>query len=117
MTTPLNPEQQAQEIGEGFRTNTKSEDFKYSLDFVVELLKDRERLDWLQSIMTPGDKYCEIYLAGLRWMQYNNLVPGDTGRMSDAQHFQIEFNPSRHPNAYGDTLRLAIDAARKKEGG
>jgi hypothetical protein len=64
---------------------------------------DTVRLDWLQSMMTPKDSYCEIYLAGLR--------NGD----SDATAYQVESSPEKFNAVDGLSLRDAIDKAMEAE--
>lgn len=58
---------------------------------------DKCMLDWLQSIMTNDNEYCEVFFAGLR--DFN------TG---EAQSFQIESNPERFPTDSGKNIRDAI---------
>jgi hypothetical protein len=64
---------------------------------------DTERIDWMQKMMTPGNGYCEIYMAGLR------VGSGD------ADAYQIESNPEIFTIAHGKTLREAIDVALTKK--
>ncbi len=59
-------------------------------------LTDKQRLDWLESLMRPKDGYVEIYLAGLR--------NGDA-----ATSFQVELQ--NKPGVCAPTLRDAIDDA------
>lgn len=70
-------------------------------DKVLELSADGDRLDWLQSVMTSKDNYCEVFFAGLR--------PGPV----DATAYQIESNPEVFPTLAGKTVRDAIDVARE----
>lgn len=62
-------------------------------------MTDSERLDWLESLMRPADGYVEVYWAGLR-----------RGH-ADATAFQVELQ--NQPSCSGETLREAIDNARK----
>ena len=62
---------------------------------------DTKMIDWLQSIMTPKDSYCEVFFAGLR--------SGD----SDAISFQIESNPEQFPVLYGKDVRECIMMAMR----
>lgn len=62
---------------------------------------DSEMIDFLQSLMTNDDDYCEVYLSGLRnW----------TGR---ATEFQLETNPQKIEILNKSTLRGAIAMAIK----
>jgi hypothetical protein len=66
--------------------------------------EDGRRLDWLQEIMRPDARYCEVYFAGLRcW----------TG---EASAYQIEANPELFPTTAKPTVRECIDAAMRAEG-
>jgi len=49
---------------------------------IKQLTKDKERLDWIERMMTPDNDYIEVYFAGLRDFK--------TGK---ANSFQIESNP------------------------
>lgn len=60
---------------------------------------DKERLDWLESLMRPKDGYVEVYLAGLR-----------SGH-AEASAYQVELQDK--PAVSGATLREAIDNAMK----
>ena len=64
-------------------------------------MTDTDRIDWLEKMMTPYDNYCEIYLAGLR-----NWTGNATG-------VQVESNPQIFKTIIRDTLREAIDTAKK----
>lgn len=64
---------------------------------------DTALLNGLQALMTPGDNYCEIYLAGLR-----NAKDGKT---LDASAFQVESQPTTFPTVDAPTLREAIRMA------
>jgi len=73
-----------------------------NLKRIEELEADKERLDWVQKIMTPKETYCEVYFAGLR----NGL--------SDATKFQIESNPWEHfQSIQGESVRDVIDKAKE----
>lgn len=60
---------------------------------------DTELLDWLQSVMTPGNDYCEVFFAGLR------------NGSDNASAFQIESNPEKFPTLSAPTIREAIEKA------
>jgi hypothetical protein len=62
---------------------------------------DTEMLNWVQSIMTSKENYCEIYFAGLR--------NGD----NDATEFQIESNPEKFKTLSAKNIREAIYLAMK----
>lgn len=64
---------------------------------------DRERLDWLESLMRPANTYVEVYLAGLR-----------RSIDHEATSFQVELQD--RPSVNGTTLREAIDVAMKANG-
>jgi hypothetical protein len=64
-------------------------------------VSDKERLDWIQKIMTKGDNYCEVFFAGLR----NGL--------NDAIEFQIECNPEKFKVIKCNSVRECIDKAIK----
>jgi hypothetical protein len=65
-------------------------------------LRDSQRLDWLEHVMTYDDNYVEVYLSGLR---------NQTGK---ATAFQVEVNPEKIATLNAPTLREAIDAAQGK---
>lgn len=65
-------------------------------------VSDTEMLDWLQSIMTDDNNYCEVFFAGLR---------NGTGK---ASAFQIESNPIKFETLNGKTVRDAITLAMGK---
>lgn len=58
--------------------------------------QDSEMLDWMQSMMTDDNDYCEIFFAGLRnW----------TGK---ANAFQIESNPEKFKVSNAPSIREVI---------
>lgn len=63
-------------------------------------MDDTNRIDWIQSIMTPKDDYVEVFFAGLR-----------NGIDNDASSFQIECNPEKFEVINATTLREAITKA------
>lgn len=65
-------------------------------------LRDSQRLDWIEHVMTYDDNYVEVYLSGLR---------NQTGK---ATAFQVEVNPEKIATLNAPTLREAIDAAQGK---
>jgi hypothetical protein len=69
---------------------------------VEKLAEDSKMLDWIQSIMTNDDDYCEIFFAGLR---------NGTGK---ATAFQIESNPEKFKTVNAPTLRDVILKAMSK---
>lgn len=68
--------------------------------FVPFLITDKDRLDWIQQMMTNNSDYCEIFFAGLR--NFNE---------DKASAFQIESNPQKFETVNAITLREAIDKA------
>lgn len=63
-------------------------------------ITDKMRIDWMEKMMTPDERFCEIYLAGLR-----DFTSGK------ATAFQIESNPDLIKYQSAPTLREAIDLA------
>lgn len=69
---------------------------------IEELEADKERLNWIEKIMTPKETYCEVYFAGLR------------NGYADATEFQIESNPWEHfQSIRGKSVRDVIDKAKQ----
>ena len=71
-------------------------------DVSKSLPSDTEMLNWIESIMTPKESYCEVFFAGLR--------DGN----SDASMFQIECNPERFEVMQAKSLREVIVLAMQK---